>query len=181
METLTALRFPTADGANQMLGTLQNLQRQQLIEIHDAAIVTWPEGHKKPETQQLNSLTGAGAMTGAFWGMLFGLLFFVPILGLAVGAGMGALLGSMSDLGIDDKFVQQVRQEVTPGTSALFLLTSGAVVERVVPALKGVQMEIISTNLSPDQEQKLRAAFEQDEPAPAATMPEETEQAQPTR
>ena len=172
MSTLTVLKFPTADGADQLLGTLQNLQRQQLISVDDAAIVTWPTGAKKPKTRQLNSLTGVGALGGAFWGMLFGLLFFVPILGLAIGAGIGALAGSMGDVGIDDNFIAQVRQKVTPGTSALFLLTSGAVMDRVRDAVKGIPMELVSTNLPEDQEARLRAAFaEEDSESTAATTP----------
>src|SRR3954464_13147693 len=109
MARLTVLKFPTVNGADTMLGTIQSLQKQQLITIHDAAIVTWPAGKKKPKTRQLNSLAGAGALTGAFWGMLFGLLFFVPFLGLAIGAGMGALFGGLADIGIDDDFIKQVR------------------------------------------------------------------------
>src|SRR2546430_7229888 len=84
--TLTVLKFPTAQGAETMLNTLENLQKQQLIQIEDGAIVTWPEGAKKPKTKQLHDMTGAGALGGAFWGMLFGLLFFVPFFGLAIGA-----------------------------------------------------------------------------------------------
>jgi uncharacterized membrane protein len=163
MATLTVLKFPTADGADKMLGTIQSLQKQQLITIHDAAIVTWPAGKKKPKTRQLQSLTGSGALMGAFWGMLFGLLFFVPILGLAVGAGMGALMGSFADIGIDDNFIRQVRSQVTEGTSALFLMTSGAVADRVREALKGQEFEIIATNLSTEQEEKLRAAFSEED------------------
>ena len=93
MATLTVLKFPTASGADDMLGTIQSLQKQQLITVQDAAIVTWPMGKKKPKTRQLNSLAGIGALQGAFWGMLFGLLFFIPFLGLAIGAAMGALAG----------------------------------------------------------------------------------------
>jgi len=172
MTTLTVLEFPSAEGADQLLGKLQDLQKQQLIQIQDAAIVTWPAGRKKPQTRQLHNLAGAGALGGAFWGMLFGLLFFIPFLGLAIGAGMGALMGSMSDVGIDDKFIRQVREKVKPGTSALFLLTSGAVVDRVVEAVKGTPMELVSTNLSAEQEQKLRAAFEEEGEEPvAAEMP----------
>jgi uncharacterized membrane protein len=62
---------------------------------------------------------------GALWGFLFGLIFFVPLLGMAVGASMGALGGSLADVGIDDDFIDQVREKVTPGTSALFAVTSG--------------------------------------------------------
>lgn len=172
MTTMTVLEFPTADGADQLLGKLQQLQKQQLIQVNDAAIVTWPAGQKKPKTRQLHNLAGAGALSGAFWGMLFGLLFFIPFLGLAIGAGMGALMGSMADVGIDDNFIKQVRDKVKPGTSALFLLTSEAVVDRVAEAIKGTQAEVVSTNLSAEQEQKLRAAFEEEEPAtevPAST------------
>ena len=163
MATLTVLKFPTADGADRMLGTIQSLQNQQLIAIHDAAIVTWPAGKKKPKTRQLNNLAGVGAVQGAFWGMLFGLLFFVPVLGLAIGAGMGALGGMFADVGIDDNFIKQVRSEVTEGTSALFLLTSGAVQDRVREAVRGQEFEIIATNLSTEQEEKLRAAFSEEE------------------
>jgi uncharacterized membrane protein len=159
MATLSVLKFPTADGAQQMEGTLLSLQKQHLIEVQDAAIVTWPQGAKQPKTQQLHNMAGAGALQGAFWGMLFGLIFFVPFFGLAIGAAMGALSGKFADYGIDDNFIKQTREKVTEGTSALFLLTSGAVVDKVVEALKGQTFEILSTNLPKDKEDELRAAF----------------------
>ena len=109
------------------------------------------------------SMGGAGAMSGAFWGFLFGLIFFVPFLGAAIGAGMGALTGSMADVGIDDDFIRQVREKVTPGTSALFALTSGATApDRVIDELKQYDFEIISTNLPEEQEKQLREAFAQE-------------------
>ena len=159
MTTLSVLKFSTAEGAETMLGRLRDLQRQQVIQVEDASIVTWPAGAKKPKTRQLHDFTGSGALGGAFWGILFGLLFFVPIFGMAVGAAIGALAGHFARYGIDEKFIQQVRDKVTPGTSALFLLTSGAVMDRVVPAVRDMQFEIISTNLSSEQEAELREAF----------------------
>lgn len=98
MATFTVSQFDSADGAEQVLGTLERLQKEELIRIEDAAIVTWAEGAKKPKTRQLHNLKGAGAMGGAFWGLLFGLIFFVPLLGLAVGAAAGALGGSRDPL-----------------------------------------------------------------------------------
>lgn len=159
MAALTVLKFSSPTGADAMLVTLEGLQKQQLITIQDAAIVRWDEGKQKPKTQQLNSLTGAGALGGAFWGMLFGLLFFVPFLGLAIGAAIGGLSGHFADVGIDDKFIDEVKQKVTPGTSALFLLSSGAVVDRVAEAVKGQEFELIASNLSAEQEAKLRESF----------------------
>jgi uncharacterized membrane protein len=159
MATLTVLKFPTPTGAEQMLDQIKAMQKQELIKLHDAAIVTWPRGKKSPKTRQLVNLAGAGALDGAFWGMLFGLLFFVPFFGLAVGAAMGALGGKMADYGIDDQFIQAVRSQVTEGTSALFLMTSAAVRDKVLEQLKGQEFELIASNLSREQEAELQAAF----------------------
>ena len=161
MSTITAFKFDTADGADQMADLVQQLSKEQLITVQDAAIVTWQEGKKKPKTRQLENLTAAGALSGAFWGMLFGLIFFVPFFGMAIGAAMGALSGKFSDYGIDDDFIKRVGQQVTEGTSAIFLMTSGAVMDKVSDAVKakGWNFELLSTNLSNDQEAQLRADF----------------------
>jgi uncharacterized membrane protein len=159
--TITAFKFDTPDGAEQMLDLVKDLSKQQLITLQDAAIVTWPQGKKKPKTKQLESLAGAGALGGAFWGMLFGLIFFVPFLGMAIGALTGALAGKFSDYGIDDDFIKSVGAKVTEGTSALFLMTSDVVIDKVSDAVKGKgwKFEILSTNLSKEQEDQLRTDF----------------------
>ena len=167
MATLSVLKFNDPSGADRVLLALQGMQERQLITLEDAAVVSWPQDRKKPQTRQLHSMGSAGALSGAFWGMLFGLIFFVPILGMAMGAAMGGLGGSMADVGIDDDFIKQVREKVTPGTSALFALTSGATVDRVTEELKQFDFEIISTNLPEEQEQKLREAFGEESYVPA--------------
>ncbi len=159
MATLSVWKFPTADGAEKAEETLGQLQTEGLIKVHDAALATWPEGKKRPKTRQAHNLTGAGALGGAFWGLLFGILFFIPLIGLAVGAAAGALTGSLAHAGIDEDFVQQIRDKVTPGTSALFVLTSDAVIDKVHDRFKGTQAELISSNLSKDQEKALLEAF----------------------
>jgi uncharacterized membrane protein len=159
MATLTVWKFDSADGAEQALAQLERMQKEELIHVNDAAYVTWPEGRKKPKTEQLHKLAGAGALGGSFWGLLFGLIFFVPLLGMAVGAAMGALSGSMTDVGIDDEFIQAVRQNVTPGTSALFVLTSDAVIDKVADEFRHSGATLVSTNLSKDEEAKLREVF----------------------
>ena len=160
--SLVVLKFPAAEGAQVMLGRLEALQKQQLITVVDGAIVSWPAGAKKPKTEQLRNMTGVGALGGAFWGMLFGLLFFVPFFGLAVGAAMGALAGHFAHYGIDDDFINSVRSQITPGTSALFLLATGAVLDKVAEGVKDIQFEIIQTNLSKEQEAALKEAFGED-------------------
>jgi uncharacterized membrane protein len=159
MATLSVLKFNDPNGADRVLLALQGLQEQQMINLEDAAVVSWPQGNKKPTTRQLHG--GSGALGGAFWGFLFGLIFFVPFLGAAIGAAIGA--GSMADVGISDDFIKQVREKVTEGTSALFALTSGATApDKIIDELKQYDFEIISTNLPEEQENKLREAFAQE-------------------
>jgi len=159
MATVTVLKFSTVDGADDVLNRVRDLQKQHLITVHDAAIVSWPAGKKSPRTRQAVDLVSAGAVGGMFWGMLFGLIFFTPLFGMAVGAVFGALGGAFRDYGIDDEFIKRIRSQVTEGTSALFLMTSDAVVDRVADAMKDAKFEIIATNLSKEQEQELREAF----------------------
>ena len=163
MATLSVLKFNDPYGADRVLVALQGMQERQMITLEDAAVVSWPQGNRKPKTRQLHSTAGAGAGWGAFWGFLFGLIFFMPFLGAAMGAAGGALGGSLDDVGIDDDFIKQVREKVTPGTSALFALTSGATApERVIDELRQYDFEIISTNLPEEQEKQLREAFAQE-------------------
>jgi len=160
MATVTVLSFATADAAETTLARIQQLQQQHLITVVDAAVVSWPTGRKSPRTRQAVNLVAAGASAGMFWGALFGLIFVTPLFGMVIGAASGALGGAFRDYGIDDKFIARIRSQVTEGTSALFLMTTGAVLDKVAEALKSeTTFDIISTNLSREQEEMLRAAF----------------------
>jgi uncharacterized membrane protein len=161
MATLTVWKFDFPTTADEAESTLDLLSKQGLITVHDAATISWEWGHK-PKTRQLHSLTGSGALGGGFWGLLFGLLFFVPFLGAAMGAAAGSIIGAMRDVGIDDDFITTVRAKVTPGTSALFVMSSDAVLDKVSEAFAGLHPELIETNLSADEEAKLREAFADD-------------------
>lgn len=160
MATLTVWKFESTSGASAAEDKLVGLAQEGIVTIHDAATVTWEQGEKKPKTRQLNSTVASGALGGSFWGLLFGLLFFVPLLGAAVGAAAGALSGSLTDVGIDDEFIDRVRREVTPGTSALFLMSSDAVMDKVRDAFSGDEPpQLLFTNLSNEQESAIREVF----------------------
>jgi uncharacterized membrane protein len=159
MTTLTVWKFNTADGAQEVLDKLVPLQKEHIIQIIDAATVSWPEGKKKPKTKQAVNLAGLGALDGAFWGLLFGLIFFCPIFGIAIGASMGALSGSLRDYGINDDFINDVKSKVTEGTSALFLFTREATLDKVEEALGDIKADLIQSNLSNEEEAKLREHF----------------------
>ena len=78
---------------------------------------------------------------------------------ITIGAATGALSGWLSDVGIDDAFIAEVREKVTPGTSAIFVLSSGAVMDKVKDAFAGEKPELLFTNLSNEQERALQEAF----------------------
>jgi uncharacterized membrane protein len=161
MATMTVLEFDDAEGAGKLVNALRDFQQRRLITVLDAAMVTWPQGAKKPKTDQLHNLAAVGALSGAFWGFLFGLIFLMPLLGMAIGAGMGALTGSLRDVGIDDEFIKQVRDGVTEGSSALFLLSADAVPDRLAEELKeqGISFKLVASNLTREQEDRLREVF----------------------
>ncbi|MBN9113422.1 MAG: DUF1269 domain-containing protein [Pseudonocardia sp.] len=170
MSTLSIWKFDTPEGAETALRTLERLQAQRLVVVDDASVVSWQEGKRRPKTYQAGSVAGTAALSGAFWGLLFGLLFLLPIAGMAIGAAAGAAMG-LSRLGLSDEFLQQVRDNVTPGTSALFLLTRDAVVDRIAETFEGTHADLLVTNLGREEEAALRAAFSanETEEAPVAS------------
>jgi uncharacterized membrane protein len=161
MATLTVWKFDAPEKAGKALELLMDLSKKRLIEVVDAAIVSWPADAKHPKTRHLADLTAAGALDGAFWGMLLGFIFFMPFFGMAVGALAGALSGHFSDYGIGKDFIENVRSKVCPGSSALFLLTGQVTVDKVAAAARdaGLHGELIQSNLSNADEAKLKEAY----------------------
>jgi uncharacterized membrane protein len=158
MSDLIVLTFKTETGAEEMRDDLMRLQKEHLITLDDAAIVVRKEDGK-PKVKQMTSLVGAGALGGAFWGMLIGLLFFAPWLGLAIGAVTGAVAGGLTDIGVDDKFIKEVGEQIEPGDSALFLLVREATPDKVMDELKKFDAQVYQTSLSKEDEARLKAAF----------------------
>ena len=134
------------------------LQKEYLIEIGDAVVaVRRDDGHIK--LNQLVNTTAAGAATGGMWGALVGLLFLNPLVGAALGAGAGALGGHFTDVGIDDKFMKDAAAALGPGQAALCLLIRRITADKVIPAMAPFGGSVLRTNLSDEQEAKLKAAL----------------------
>lgn len=160
MATLMAWRFDDAGGAEHATQTLRDLTVHHLATVDDAACVCWEVDASGPRTEQLHSLVGAGALGEMFWGMLFGVLFYVPLLGAAVGAANSGVSESLAYVGIDDSFVNRVRDEIYPGTSALFLVSPGEAGELVRNRFTGLHRpEVLFTRLDPVHEAALRQVF----------------------
>mgnify|MGYP003343472789 CR=1 FL=1 len=112
--------------------------------------------------RQTLNLAAAGAVGGGFWGALVGLLFLNPLLGTAVGAGVGALSGALSDLGLNDGFLREIGDTLTPGSAALAVLLRESAPDRVIERLRAhaPQARLLRTNLSHSDEHRLRELLE---------------------
>jgi uncharacterized membrane protein len=145
----------TAEGARKKL---LELQKEYLVELGDAVVaVRQPDGTVK--LNQMINLTAVSAASGAMWGALIGMLFLNPLVGAALGAGAGALGGRFSDIGIDDNFMKQAAQALNPGQAALCVLVRRVTADKVVPAMAAFGGTVLRTNLSAEQEGKLRDAL----------------------
>jgi uncharacterized membrane protein len=158
---MVAIVFHDESSAFEMRGALAKMQNQFLLDMDDAVVVTRdPKG--KTKLHQAVSLTAAGAVGGGFWGMLIGLLFLNPLLGAAIGAGAGALAGKFREIGVDDRMIGDIRAELTPGSSALFVLVRNVTVDKVLDGLKPFagRGRVFQTSLSKDDERALREVLE---------------------
>jgi uncharacterized membrane protein len=50
--TLTVSRFDASRSAEAVEATLLQLQKQELIKVRDAAVVTWPQDAMKPKPRR---------------------------------------------------------------------------------------------------------------------------------
>ena len=159
MNTLSVWRFPTPDGAEEALAELIRLVVAERASVDDAALIAWPAGRRAPQTRALGSITGNGRLWGGFWGMVLSLIFLTPRAGPVFGAAAGAVAGSLEDFGVIDDFIKRVRVRVTPGTSAIFAITSSSSAREIDAGFAGPGVETLRSELSPTQAQNLHEAL----------------------
>ncbi|WP_173930966.1 DUF1269 domain-containing protein [Chelativorans sp. Marseille-P2723] len=167
MAELVVVGFDSPTEADRVLTELSRLQKEHLVDLEDAVVVSRDEKDKLYLKQAVN-LVGAGAVSGGLWGGLWGalvgLLFLNPMLGLIsggiLGAGAGALSGRLADYGINDDFIRSIGETLKAGNSALFLLVRKVQPEKVFDELSEYSGRVIHTSLSPEQESRLREAIE---------------------
>ena len=159
MSNLIVIGFDDESTAFEMRAALAKMQKEYLIKMEDAVVVTKDDTGKVKLHQSVN-LTAAGAVGGSFWGLLIGTIFLNPLVGAAVGAGAGALSGKLSDLGISDDFMKELGQTLTNGSSALFVLVREATPDKVLAGLSQFKGKVLQTSLTKDKEEELREVLE---------------------
>jgi uncharacterized membrane protein len=128
----TAWRFGGTEGADDAVLRLQQLDTQALIDVQDVAVLRWPQYAAAPQAQE--HVTDEGSKASSF-------------------------AKKLMKVGIDSSMVELVKRDMTPGTSALVLLSTDAAIDTVAQAFGGHAMELIRSDLSVQQEDQLRAAF----------------------
>jgi uncharacterized membrane protein len=158
MATLVVIGYESEIKAEEVRLSLLKLQKEYLVDLVDAVVVVRDE-QGKVRLRQLYNLTAAGAASGSFWGTLVGVLFLNPLFGLAVGAAAGAISGALQDVGIDDGFMKNLAKTLTPGSAALCVLIRNMTPDKVVEEIRQFGGTVIQTNLSHENETKLREAL----------------------
>jgi len=161
MSDLIVVAFDDEATAFELRAALVKLQKEYLLQMEDAVVVTKAADGKVALHQAVN-MTVAGAAGGGMWGALIGLLFLNPLLGAAVGAGAGALSGKLTDIGINDGFLKEVGAALTPGGAAVGVLVRKVTGDKVLERLGEFRTKgrVIQTSLSTEQEDRLKAALE---------------------
>src|SRR5215475_2070292 len=157
MATLVAIGYPDQGTAEQARQTVGSLEQELIIQADQVASISRDlEGKYHVHTTHGGASAGGGALWGGFWGMLFGLLFFIPFAGLAIGAGFGALFGHLGKNAIDKHFQEQVRDQLKPGNSALFMVIEKVTPDKAIAALSQYGGTVMRTSLSEEDTAKLQ-------------------------
>jgi uncharacterized membrane protein len=75
------------------------------------------------------------------------------------GSRASALAKRIKKAGIDSAMLDAVKDDMALGTSALVLLSADAALDAVANAFEGQAMELMRSDLSVQQEDRVRAAF----------------------
>jgi len=156
VSNLVAIAYDDLGTAQQVVSNLGRAQAAHEIELDDLVIVE-RRGDGKVKLHQ-PSMAGAGAAGGALWGGLIGLIFLMPLFGMAIGAASGAAAGALTDAGVDDKFMKELGEQLTPGSAAIIALVRRVTMDKV---LEGIQIpgRVIQTSLDNEAEQRLSDAL----------------------
>lgn len=125
--TLIVWTFYTSFGDDDVLSALGHVNGTPGMEGH--ATVTWPAGATIPI---VDAQTVDAGLDDAFWGLLFGVAFYGPLLSAATASPAGRGHQMLGGIGLDNAFLNTLRDAITPGTFAIFAVASQKAVDRLV-------------------------------------------------
>jgi uncharacterized membrane protein len=136
MTALTVWRYDTPFGAEAGAVRLKSLAERKVLTVHDAITIAWMPQAREPVIGHLKHSTAATAGKGSVLGGLVGMVVLAPLAGAAVGAGIATAAARLRKSGIDDEFVKELGSQLTPGSSALLVLSSDGNLDELRPAME---------------------------------------------
>jgi uncharacterized membrane protein len=130
----TAWRFPDTEGADSAVVRLKQLDSKDLINLMDIAVLRWPE-----YAEQATAVEHVHEQ----------------------GSKVASLVRRLQHPVIDGSMIESVRSDLRPGTSAVVVLSSDGEIEAIVHAFEGQPMELIRSDLSVPDQDRLRLAVQQ--------------------
>lgn len=165
MNELVVVAFDRFEDAREALSGLRRLEDLGQVKFEDTALVQRDSDGTVHVKNEVSGTTETAAVLGAVAGGM--LTFLFPLAGMAIGAAAGAAIGRVMDTGVSGSFVEEVKQTLAPGRSALFLVIKQANLDAVLAALRKYSGEVIQTTLSEEAEEALSKALEKNR-APSA-------------
>jgi uncharacterized membrane protein len=155
MSHLVVITFDNAEEAGEVREALRSAQKADYLSLDDSAVVLKDEEGKIHIKNEMDRGVKIGAVGGGALGLLLASVFF-PIGGIVVGALVGGLLGKAADLGIDQKFVKQVGNELEADSSAIFFIVRESTPDMAVAALRPYEGKVYHTSFPSEAEDELR-------------------------
>ena len=157
MSDLIVMSFNSAATAEEVRDKVRQLQKAGLISLSDAAVISKDGEGKISVNNEVSRETKVGAGVGAVLGGILGFVF--PVAGIVIGAAGGAAVGALVGNGVDRKFVEDVQNSLTPGSSALFLVIRSGDAAALRGTLEPYEGTLIQTTLDTGLEEQLRDAL----------------------
>jgi uncharacterized membrane protein len=155
MSNLVVITFDNAEEAPKVRAALKSQERGGRLKLDDSAVIVKDEDGKVHIKDEMDRGVKVGAIGGGAIGLLLAGIFF-PIAGIVIGAVAGGLIGKSMDLDIDKKCIEQVKDELQPGTSAIFFIIREGDPTAAVAALKPFKGNVYQTSLPSEAEEHLR-------------------------
>lgn len=150
MNQLIVIAFDHLDDARKAMKSLRELESEGRVRLEDTAVIEREPDGTAHVRNEISGTTETGAVIGAILGGVFSFVF--PLAGIVIGAAAGAAIGASFDTGVDQSFVEDVKDKLQPGRSALFLVTKEADSDALMATLRQSHGEIIQTTLPTETE-----------------------------
>ena len=158
MSNILVITFDDEEQALSVLKSLKSLEHMDQISITDTAVIVKDKSGKVQVKNATESGVKIGAVTGGFFGLLIGSLLF-PVAGVLIGAAGGAALGKMFETGVDKNFVKEVRDSLTPGSSAILFVVGGGNVGLLVTALEPYSGKVYQSTFNSEVQASIEQAL----------------------